>query len=268
MLLIKKMKYNEIERLQQLAGILTEIKVNKPTKLRYSEIIVNGEEKLQIEGCKYYGHYANRGELIGIKEFERKVLNIRNIPHKLHNTFIYAPIEYFQKVSSLTEIKVNNPHQKYKLSTGDEQDIKVWKRSVNPDEFRDEIYKSLVSQRQQHLLDEWGGTWSLISFIDEETGKPEDEKYWWNDGEIEEIPKINEIRINNPTKDLIDLYIKRKYKPIKISGEGVHIRYEFDSGVIIDYYPLANPIQVIGFGPGSFDIRKDIILYSIQQLLK
>lgn len=100
----------------------------------------------------------------------------------------YNEIERLQQLAGIiTEIKVNNPHQKHKLNSGDENDIKIWIRSVRPEEYRDEILKSLRTQSMGYLIDEYNGTWSLISFIDEKTGKPEEEKYWWTDDEIEEI---------------------------------------------------------------------------------
>jgi len=69
MLLIKKMKYNEIERLQQLAGIITEIKVNKPKSLIKGKLY-----SLKMDWEDIYDNMKYVGEVSDNHEFKYKFI--------------------------------------------------------------------------------------------------------------------------------------------------------------------------------------------------
>jgi len=107
------------------------------------------------------------------------------------------PNRYIYLGDNLNEIKVNNPLIiKAKLNSGDKNNILVYKRGVNYNEYKDEIDKSLEYQGYDDSWDRNSTTWSLISF-------PEGDKnveYWWTDDEIDFSSSTNEVKVNNPTQ--------------------------------------------------------------------
>lgn len=89
-----------------------------------------------------------------------------------------------------------------------------------------------------------------------------------NYNEIERLQQLagilTEVKINKPSDNLVDLFIKNKYKPIKIEDikgvNGQFITYELEDGTIIQYYPNHNKV-VGGSSPKNSRIVSTIQKY-------
>jgi hypothetical protein len=103
---------------------------------------------------------------------------------------IVKPKERLNSKDLWKEIKVNNPNQiRTNLTSGDKNNIIVYKKNVKYSDYKDEIEKSLKDQGYDDSWDRNEVTWSIISFPD--SNNP-NKQYWWTDDEINW--KLNESR--------------------------------------------------------------------------
>lgn len=109
---------------------------------------------------------------------------------------IVKPKERLNSKDLWKEIKINTPGLiKTNLTSGDKNNIIVYKRNLKYSDYKGEIEKSLEDQGYDDRWDRNEVTWSLISFPD--SNNP-NKQYWWTDDEINW--NIKEIKINNPTQ--------------------------------------------------------------------
>ena len=89
---------NEIERMQELAGLQQEIKVNNPTKIQLYNLKTNQNYYGEKETKSVWFYLRLNDELFPESANSKKFLDKRNIPYELHSQYISIPnaSKYFE----------------------------------------------------------------------------------------------------------------------------------------------------------------------------
>lgn len=161
------MSYNEIQRLQQLAGIITEVKVFDPVlnKKTLPNLIQlkkdNGVEFVDINPEIIYNLVEENPGLFGIRGDKSSVFRfVKNLSEKIYDTWEYDDYEKYKNITvgqlidfiksnDINEIKINEPLRKivFPILIKNEKD---WWRFIR-NRFTPIYQKNDYNQKEKYL---------------------------------------------------------------------------------------------------------------------
>lgn len=162
----------------------------------------------------------------------------------------YNEIKRLQQLAGiLSEIKVNNPSITFK-------DLNDLYYDLEP-EFPNPIY-DIISYYGN--MDKYREAFTVSELLNSLSDPDKNEMY----RKFKKLEyNINEIKINTPPSDSVDIFIRNKFKPIVVKKVGnlyYYIYYKLEDGNIINYYPESKKV-ITGIGSKDIKIRSSIQNY-------